>query len=121
MGLSIAASQEALDAVFPTTGGDDYLMWSENGSSESANLARLQVGATGWAAATSADPSVKSNNAQLTSAGASGPCTITHVAVINDPTAGTQQTDWQALDTSRTLAIGEKLQIAIGDLDITLT
>jgi hypothetical protein len=56
MGLTVATSQAALDAVFPTTGSTDHIMYSANGSSETANLARTAVGATGWAAATAADP-----------------------------------------------------------------
>ena len=50
--------QAILDARFPTSGGSDYVAWSANGTSETGLLARTAVGASGWAAATAADPSV---------------------------------------------------------------
>jgi hypothetical protein len=121
MGLTTAESQATLDARFPTSGGGDYLAYSANGTSETANLARTAVGATGWAAATAADPSVKANANVLTSAGASGVVTVTHFAVYSASTGGTQRTDWQALANSRTLAIGDKLEWAVGDAQVTLT
>lgn len=121
MGLTIAESQATLDARFPTTGATDHIAYSANGTSEFASLARTPIGATGWAAATAADPSVKSNANVLTSAAASGAGTITHFAVYSALTAGTQRTDWQALDSSRTVATGDSLQWAVGALDITLT
>jgi len=52
MGLTIAASQQALDAVFPTSAATDYIAYSEDGTSETTILARTAIGATGWAAAT---------------------------------------------------------------------
>lgn len=122
MGLTITESAATLDARFPTSGGTDYVAYSTNGTSEWANLARTSVGATGWAAATSADPSVKSNAAVLTSAAvttAGG--TVTHFSVYSASTGGTQRTDWQALTASRALDVGDSLQWAIGALDITLT
>lgn len=121
MGLSIAESQATLDARFPTTGATDYVGYSENGSTETSNLARTAIGATGWASATSADPSVKSNNGTVTSADATGGTTITHAAIFSASTGGTQRTDWQALATSRTLAAGDRLEFDAGDIDITLT
>lgn len=120
-GLTNAEAQATLDARFPTTGGTDHIAYSTNGTSEFAGLARTAVGATGWAAATAADPSVKSNANVLTSAAATSAGTVTHFAVYSASTAGTQRTDWTALTTSRTLAIGDQLQWAIGDLDVTLT
>lgn len=120
-GLTNAESAATLDARFPTTGATDYIAYSANGSSETGSLARTAVGATGWAAATTADPSVKSNNALLTSAEASGAVTVTHFAIYSASTGGTQRTDWTALSSSRTLATGDKLEWAIGALDVTLT
>lgn len=120
-GLTTAEAQATLDARFPTTGATDHIAYSTNGTSEFAGLARTAVGATGWAAATAADPSVKSNGSQLTSAAATGAGTVTHFAVFTASTAGTQRTDWTALAASRTVAIGDQLQWAVGDLDVTLT
>ena len=122
MGLTISESQAALDNRFPTTGAVDHIAYSVNGTSEFANLARTPVGATGWSAATAADPSVKANSGALTSAAvvtAGG--TITHFALYTAVTAGTQRTDWQALTASRVLAVGVQLSWAIGALQVTLT
>ena len=120
-GLTNAEAQATLDARFPTTGGTDHIAYSTNGTSEAAILARTAVGATGWAAATSADPSVKANGTQLTSATASGAGTITHFAVYTASSGGTQRTDWTALTASRTVASGDQLQWAVGALQVTLT
>jgi hypothetical protein len=120
-GLTNAVAASTLDTLFPTSGSTSHIGWSENGTSESSALARTPVGATGWAAATVADPSVKSNNAILTSAAASGTATFTHFAEFTAITAGTQRTDWTALAASKAVTTGDQLVWAIGDLDITLT
>lgn len=119
-GLSQAEQVATLDARFPTSGAGDYLAFSENGSSESSNLARVAIGATGWAAATAATPSVKANANALTTAAATGAGTITHVAVFSASSGGVQRTDWQAVAASRVLATGDVVTIAIGDFKITL-
>lgn len=120
-GLTNAESQATLDARFPTAGATDHVAYSINGTSEWAGLARTPVGATGWAAATAADPSVKANNASLLSAAASQAGTVSHTAIFSAVTAGTQRTDWQAVSASKTLAIGDKVEHAIGSLTVTLT
>ena len=120
-GLTTAESQATLDARFPTTGGTDYIAYSANGTSETASLARTAVGATGWAAATAADPSVRANANILTSAAATGAVTVSHFAIYSASSGGTQRTDWQALTTARTLAIGDSLQWAVGAAQVTLT
>lgn len=120
-GLTVATSQQGLDLLFPITGGADYIAYSANGTSETASLARTAVGATGWAAATAADPSVKANANQLTSAAATGAVTVSHFAIYSASTGGTQRTEWQALGTARTLAVGDQLQWATGACQVTLT
>ena len=120
-GLTTAESKATLDARFPTSGGTDYIAYSTDGSSEWSGLARTAVGATGWAAATSADPSVKANGSALTSAAATAAGTVTHFAIFSAATAGTQRTDWTALSSSRTLAVGDQLQWAVGAASVTLT
>lgn len=96
----------------------DKIQWSENGSSESTNLAATTI--TTWQSATVADPSVKANSGAYESAAATGACTITHFRVV-DTTEATIRTDWTALDNSRTLGIGDKLSIANGDIYVSLT
>lgn len=119
-GLTQAMQQQALDNVFPTSSSTDHIAYSANGTSETGSLARTAVGASGWAAATAATPSIKSNNAALTSATATGAVVVTHAAIFSASSAGTQKTDWQALNSSKTLAIGDSITWAIGDFDITL-
>ena len=120
-GLTVSESQAALDNRFPTSGATDHIAYSVNGTSEFAGLARTPVGATGWAAATAADPSVKANSGTLTSAAASSAGTVSHYCLYTALTAGTQRTDWQALGTSKALGIGDKVEWAPGTCQVTLT
>lgn len=120
-GLTNAESQATLDVRFPVTGGGDHIAYSTNGTSEFAGLARTAIGATGWAAATNADPSVKANANALTSAAATSAGTITHTATFSASTGGTQRTDWQAVTTPKTVAIGDQITHAVGSHQITLT
>lgn len=123
-GLTQALQQSVLDSatLFPTSGATDHIGYSSNGTSENTTIitARTPIGATGWAAATAATPSVKANNAALLSQTASAAGTITHAAIFSALSAGTQKTDWQALGTSRTLAIGDQIAWAIGSVQVTL-
>lgn len=120
-GLTITEAQATLDLRFPTTGGTDYIAWSANGTTETGSMARTAVGATGWAAATAADPSVKATANALTTAAASAGVTISHFAIYTAVTAGTQRTDWQALTTARTLVTSDTAPIAAGGIAVTLT
>lgn len=119
-GFTQARQQAILDTEFPTSASTDHIAYSANGTSESGALARTAIGATGWAAATAATPSVKANNAALTSAAASSGATITHFAIYSASSAGTQKTDWQALSASRTVSTGDQLTWAIGACQVTL-
>ena len=120
-GLTNAESVATLDARFPTTGATDYIAWSANGTSETGSLARTAIGATGWAGATNADPSVKANANALTTAAASAGVTVTHFAIYSAASGGTQRTDWTALAASRPLSTGDQLTVAVGALAVTLT
>ena len=119
-GFTQGECQAILDNRFPTSGGGDYIAYSANGTSETGSMARTSVGATGWSAATAAQPSVKGNANVLTSAAASAGVTISHFAIYNASTAGTQRTDWQALTTARTLLTGDQVQWAVNACQITL-
>lgn len=119
-GFTQAYQQTVLDTAFPTTGGTDYIAYSTNGTSEAAILARTSVGATGWAAATAATPSVKANANALTSAAASGTGTISHFAIFSASTGGTQKIDWTALTASRAIVAGDQLTHAVGAISVTL-
>lgn len=119
-GFTQAYQQTVLNWAFPTTGATDAIAYSANGTSESAAVARTAIGATGWASATNATPSVKANNAALTSAAATAGATITHFAFFDATTGGNQKTDWQPLSSSRTVAVGDTLQWAIGAAQVTL-
>lgn len=120
-GLTNFASKTALDSLFPVSAATNYIAWSINGTSEFASLARTAIGATGWAAATNADPSVKANANALTTAAASGSGTITSFAVFDASTAGNQMTDWTSLAASKPVASGDQLTAAVGALSVTLT
>lgn len=121
-GLTNDEAKSTLDARFPTTGATDFIAYSTDGSTEVTFLARTSVGATGWAAATTADPSVKANADSLTSAAATGSGgVVAYFALFSDSTGGTQRTDWTALSSSRTLAAGDTLTWAAGALQVTLT
>lgn len=123
-GLTTAEAQATLDARFPTSGATDYIAWSTNGTSEAGILARTAIGATGWAAATAADPSIKANANALTSAAVSGTGTITHFAIFSASSGGTQRTDWTALSSpsgGQAVAAGNTLTIATGAIAVTLT
>lgn len=118
-GLTNAESAATLDARFPITGGTDKVAYSINGTSEWAGLAQTAIGATGWAAATNADPSVKANGTALLSATATAAGTVTHFQVVTG--AGVARTDWTALTASKTLAIGDQLSHPVGIIAISLT
>lgn len=120
-GFTNTEAQATLDARFPTTGATDHIAYSTNGTSEFAGLARTAIGATGWAAATAADPSVKGNANALTSAAATGAGTVSHYAIYSASTAGTQRIDWTALSTARALLVGDQLTHAAGAIQVTLT
>ena len=119
-GLSQAEQVATLDARFPTSGATDHIMYSVNGTSEWSGLARTAIGATGWAAATNATPSVKANNTALTSAAATAAGTVSHFAVISAATGGTQRTDWTPFTSTKALAVGDRATHAVGAIAITL-
>jgi len=120
-GFTPEEAKATLDVRYPTTGGTDFVAYSVNGTSEFAGLARTAIGATGWAAATSADPSVKANANALTSAAATAAGNVSHYAVFSAVSAGTQRIEWTALDSARTVAIGDQLTHAPGAIRVTLT
>lgn len=120
-GLTNAESLATLDARFPTSAATDHIAYSTDGATEFGGLVRTPIGATGWAAATSADPSVKANGTELLSAEATSAGTVTHYAIYSASTLGTQRTDWTAFTAARTVAIGDKLRHIVGAIAVTLT
>ena len=120
-GLVNAEAQAALDFLFPTSGATDFVAYSTDGSTEFAGLARTAVGATGWAAATAADPSVKANGSTLTTDAATSGGTVTHFRIMDASSGGSARTDWTALTSSRTFGVGDTAEWAVGALQVTLT
>ena len=120
-GFTQAYQKTLLDYAFPTTAATDHIAYSVNGTSEWSGLGRTPVGATGWAAATTADPSVKANSGTLTSTAATAAGTVTHYAIFSASTGGTQRTDWTALDSSKAVGVGDSVSWAAGSLQVTLT
>lgn len=119
-GFTNAKEKSILDAEFPTTGATTHVAYSTNGSSEWAGLDRTPVGATGWKAASGSAPAVKKNASTITSDGATSAGTVTHTALFSASTGGTQITDWEALASSKTLALGDKLEFAEDALTVSL-
>lgn len=119
-GLTQSQQQAALDFIFPTSDATDHIAYSANGASESGVMARTAIGATGWAAATAATPSVKANANALTSATATAGATLTHYALYSASSDGIQKTDWKTLDNQRVLVIGDQVTWAIGACVVTL-
>lgn len=117
---SPAAAAAAQDFTFPTSGSTDHVAFSENGTTESSSIARAAVGATGWSAATVANPSVKTNGSVITSPAASGSGTITHFAVFSAASSGVQKTVWISLDESKTVSPGDRLEFDTSELVINL-
>lgn len=118
-GWTQAEQQAVLDQRFPVTGGTTHVAYSANGTSESAAVGRTPIGATGWAAATAATPSVKANAIALSSAAATADVTVTHVALFTAATGGTQVTDWAPI-TPRALTVGDVITWAPGSVAFTL-
>ncbi len=119
-GFTQAQQQSILDSKFPTSAATTYIAYSVNGTSESGLVARTAIGAAGWASATAATPSVKANNAALTSAAASGSGTISHWCLYDASTAGNQITDWQAFGTGLPVISGTTIAWAIGACAVSL-
>lgn len=119
-GLSQVEQVATLDARFPTSGATDHVGYSVNGTGEWSGLARTAIGATGWAAATAATPSVKATSAALISAAATAVGTVSHFAVFSASVGGTQRTDWTAFSEPKPLGVGDKVQHAVGAITITL-
>lgn len=91
----------------PASGGTEV---STSGSAYSRQLAAFTI--SGGAA---------SNTSQLQwSAATTSWGTITHVAIFDASTSGNRLVD-AALTTSKSIGIGDVLQIPAGDLDVTLT
>lgn len=120
-GLTNFASKQALDFLFPTSAATSYIAWSVNGTTEFSGLARTAVGATGWSAATSADPSVKTNSGALVSAAASSGGSVSHYAIFDASTSGNQLVDWTALASPRTVVTGDQLTVAVSQISVTQT
>jgi hypothetical protein len=126
MDITIPEAQAMLDERFPTSGAGDFIAYSTNGTSESSAVARHAVGATGWAAATNADPCAKANSGPLTSLAATAAATITHTAIFSAASAGTQRTKWKRITSSGApkdiaLAEGDTITWAVGKFQIRLT
>lgn len=119
-GLTQAVQQQVLNDLFPNTGSTDHIAWSVNGSGEFSGLARTPVGATGWNTATGASPSVKAMNTDFITAEATEAGAVSHFAIYGAGAGGTQKTDWEALDSPRTLAVGDRLSADAGVIFVTL-
>lgn len=102
-----AGLDEGLDNV-------THVFWSANGSSVTAHVDPTAVTLK---SATTANPSVKSNDGSLESAAAAEAVTVTHYAFgYLDDTTPVLQTTWVELDDAAVLLQGGKLTVADGAL-----
>ena len=113
-----AGQQFILDAAFPSGATAHTVAWSVNGTSQWAGLARTAIGS--YAAATATNPSWKSNAAKLTSAASTAAGTVSHYATFTAASGGTQLSVWKPLSASVSVALGGKLEVNAGDLDLSV-
>ena len=113
-----AGQQFILDAAFPTGSTAHAVGWSTNGTSQWSGLARTAIG--NYAAATATNPSLKSNSAKLTSAASTAAGTVTHYAVFTATSGATQLSVWKPLTAGVAVALGGKLEVDAGDLDLSV-
>lgn len=107
MALTTARMAAALDEALKNV---THVFWSANGSSVSASVAATAVTLN---SATTANPSVVSNDGALESAEASDPVTITHFAFgYLDDVTPVLETTWNELDSPAVLLAGGKITVA---------
>lgn len=111
-----AGQQFILDAAFPAASTVHTVGWSVNGTSEWSGMARTPIGT--YAAATATNPSWKSNAAKLTSAASTAAGTVTHYATFTAASGGIQLSIWKPLAAGVQVAVGGKLEVNAGDLDL---
>lgn len=111
-GLTQALQQQVLEDVFLDT---DLIGWSTDGAAEFAGLSRTEIS---WGPASAASPSVKATDADLLSAEATQAGAVSHFAVFS--VGGTRLTDWKALASPRTLAVGDRLSADAGAFFATM-
>ena len=111
-----AGQQFILDAAFPDGSTAHTVGWSVNGTGEWSGMARTAIGT--YAAATATNPAWKSNAAKLTSAASTAAGTVTHYAVFTATSGGIQLSIWKPLAAGVQVAVGGKLEVNAGDLDL---
>lgn len=111
-----AGQQLILDAAFPNGSTAHTVGWSVNGTSEWSGLARTAIGS--YAAATATNPSWKSNTAKLTTAAATAAGEVTHYAAFTAASGGIQLSIWKPLAAGVEVAVGGKLEVNAGDLEL---
>jgi hypothetical protein len=131
-GLSQYAQQELLDhmlktgawtaptniyvALFTATPSDT------GGGTEVSGVNYGRIICNGWDAATAASPSLAHNTAAINFAtpGAGGWGTVTHFALFDSLSAGTNLLGWGALGTPKAINQNDTVSFAAGALDVTL-
>lgn len=111
-----AGQQFILDAAFPTGSTAHAVAWSVNGTSQWAGLTRTAIGS--YAAATATNPSWKSNASKLTTDASTAAGAVSHYATFTAASGGTQLSVWKPLTSPVQVALGGKLEVAAGDLDL---
>jgi hypothetical protein len=118
MSLTQARMKAALDAGLT---GVTHIQWSSDGINESGSLARTALtGEPKLTAATTANPSVMSNENAETSAAAGAGVTISHFAYSGGEEGADRFTEWVALDDDAVLLGGGKITVAAAALKVQL-
>lgn len=107
MALTTARMAAALDEALKNV---THVFWSSNGSTVSSSVAATAVTLN---SATTANPSVVSNDGALESAEATDAVTITHFAFgYFDDVTPVLETTWNELDSPAVLLAGGKITVA---------
>jgi hypothetical protein len=116
-GFTTAFARTTLDAAIID---GDVIRYSENGSSASAHVAATEI--AGWTASTDADPTVRSNTAEVESAACDADdVTFTHWSIW-DSASSVQKTDWTVFASGdKVLDTGGTIIWAAAGIDVTMT
>lgn len=112
-----ATMHVGLSSTTPTEAGGNFTEESANG------YARVSTAAADWAAATSADPSLKDNATEIAFPQATGDwlagANLTHFGIFDAATDG-NLIAFGVLTVAKPVLNGDTAKFPIGDLDITL-
>ena len=112
-----------LSSTTPNAAGGNFTE-PVNGGAFKDGYSRVEVtnNDTNFPTATSAEPSVKSNGAEIAFAACADNAwpEVTHWGIFVDNTPATDPVDWALLTTPKTVGVGDVAKFAIGELKTQL-